>query len=228
MRHLKSTANLKFQKVARLEARTGSAGDRILCGYLPNGAEVLITPERDRSMGPNQFVMMIRGNLAVANDRTFLGLQNVSDQSPDRLAAWQGRRAGTTIETKIRNILANAGIASTEQVADLPGRPDFLIADLHAVIMVHGCFWHAHGCASANRPPLFGERSLKISQATERDPVVLERLLQLGMRVLVVWECAIAGDCALSELSLREACEEFLTGTAQLQEIGGLDVPSRA
>ena len=29
---------------------------------------------------------------------------------------------------------------------DLPGRPDIVLPKYRAVVFIHGCFWHSHGC----------------------------------------------------------------------------------
>ena len=34
----------------------------------------------------------------------------------------------------------------------LPGKPDIVLPKYHAVILVHGCFWHFHGCHLSKVP----------------------------------------------------------------------------
>ena len=76
----------------------------------------------------------------------------------------------------------------------LPGRPDLVFPGLKAVILVHGCFWHGHGCHlfkwPASRIEFWRE---KISGNRERDAGNLARLRDAGWRVLVIWECALKG-----------------------------------
>lgn len=76
----------------------------------------------------------------------------------------------------------------------LPGRPDLVFPGLKAVILVHGCFWHGHGCHlfkwPASRIEFWRE---KISGNRERDAGNLARLGDAGWRVLVIWECALKG-----------------------------------
>lgn len=76
----------------------------------------------------------------------------------------------------------------------LPGRPDLVFPGLKAVILVHGCFWHGHGCHlfkwPASRIEFWRE---KISGNRERDAGNLVRLRDAGWRVLVIWECALKG-----------------------------------
>ena len=76
----------------------------------------------------------------------------------------------------------------------LPGRPDLVFPGLKAVILVHGCFWHGHGCHlfkwPTSRIEFWRE---KISGNRERDAGNLVRLRDAGWRVLVIWECALKG-----------------------------------
>jgi DNA mismatch endonuclease, patch repair protein len=77
---------------------------------------------------------------------------------------------------------------------DLPGSPDLVFPCFHAVIFVHGCFWHGHACPMFKLP---ATRTRfwrgKINQNIKRDQVVQANLLLGGWRVLTVWECALRG-----------------------------------
>ena len=37
--------------------------------------------------------------------------------------------------------------------ADLPGKPDIVMAGRRLAMFVHGCFWHGHDCARGARVP---------------------------------------------------------------------------
>jgi DNA mismatch endonuclease (patch repair protein) len=67
----------------------------------------------------------------------------------------------------------------------------------HAVIFVHGCFWHGHDChlykLPATRQDFWRD---KISRNRDVDRMARHALLALGWRVAVVWECAIRGASA--------------------------------
>ena len=74
----------------------------------------------------------------------------------------------------------------------LPGKPDLVFPGPKAVILVHGCFWHGHGCHLFKWPASRIEfRKEKISGNRERDAGNLARLRDAGWRVLVIRECAL-------------------------------------
>jgi DNA mismatch endonuclease, patch repair protein len=103
------------------------------------------------------------------------------------------RRADTRPEVQVRTGLHAAGLRFRLHRRDLPGRPDIVLSRHSAVIFVHGCFWHGHeGCRLAVMPktrrPFWKE---KFRANRERDLRQKAELLQLGWRVLVVWECSV-------------------------------------
>lgn len=56
--------------------------------------------------------------------------------------------------------------------------------------MVHGCFWHRHGCRKTTTPKTRPEFwAAKFDANCARDITKREALEQLGWRVLTVWEC---------------------------------------
>ena len=77
---------------------------------------------------------------------------------------------------------------------DLPGKPDICLPKHRAVIFVHGCFWHGHGCHlfkwPSTRPDFW---RAKIERNCEVDRVAEDLLSSLGWRVAIVWECALKG-----------------------------------
>jgi len=98
----------------------------------------------------------------------------------------------TAPEIAVRKALHRAGYRFRLHRKDLPGRPDLILSKHRAVIFVHGCFWHGHaGCRNFRIPKTnqtFWRE--KIGRNAERDKEVTDRLLSLGWKVLVVWECA--------------------------------------
>jgi DNA mismatch endonuclease (patch repair protein) len=70
------------------------------------------------------------------------------------------------------------------------------------VIFVHGCFWHGHkGCKRATRPVTNTDFwNDKIEANIKRDEVVKKRLLEMGWRVLVIWQCQIKPMDRLSSI----------------------------
>lgn len=103
------------------------------------------------------------------------------------------RGKNTKPELLLRRALHSAGLRFRLHSAKLPGKPDLVFAKYHAVILVHGCFWHRHeNCRFATTPatrPEFWES--KFSANILRDASNITKLLDMGWRVAVVWECAL-------------------------------------
>ncbi|MBU0750802.1 MAG: very short patch repair endonuclease [Gammaproteobacteria bacterium] len=76
----------------------------------------------------------------------------------------------------------------------LPGTPDLVFPKYRAAIFVHGCFWHGHDCRQG-RVPTSNVRYWvpKLAANRERDARKVQGLLELGWRVLTVWECQLKG-----------------------------------
>ena len=100
----------------------------------------------------------------------------------------------TKPELMIRRGLHAKGFRYRLQGRGLPGRPDLVLPKHHAVIFVHGCFWHRHkGCSACYTPKTrteFWEN--KFGDNVRRDRRNTKLLRQQGWRVLVVWECELS------------------------------------
>jgi DNA mismatch endonuclease (patch repair protein) len=103
----------------------------------------------------------------------------------------QVRSKDTKPEKVVRSVLHRLGYRFRLHRKDLPGKPDIVLPKYHAVIFVHGCFWHQHpNCKKATYPKsnaIFWKQ--KLDSNIERDRHNQDELLQLGWRVLVIWEC---------------------------------------
>lgn len=104
------------------------------------------------------------------------------------------RSKNTSPELRMRKALHAAGFRFRLCVKSLPGTPDIVLPKYHAVIFVHGCFWHGHQCHlfkwPKTRPEFWRE---KIGRNRANDHKVTEILLTSGWRVGIVWECAFRG-----------------------------------
>jgi DNA mismatch endonuclease, patch repair protein len=103
------------------------------------------------------------------------------------------RGKDTRPERELRTALWKKGLRYRLHVAGLPGRPDLVFPGRNAVVLVHGCFWHAHaGCryfkVPATRPDFW---LAKFESNCLRDQRDLGRLQAQGWRVFRVWECAM-------------------------------------
>lgn len=118
--------------------------------------------------------------------------------SRDRRSALMSRiRARDTgPELRIRHYLWRAGFRYQLCRKDLPGRPDLVLPRWHAVVFVHGCFWHRHaGCPYFRLPKTrTGFWDGKLQKNHDRDIATITTLLRAGWRVAVVWECAVRKD----------------------------------
>lgn len=98
----------------------------------------------------------------------------------------------TRPEIILRKLLHRMGFRYRLHVKHLPGTPDMVFPKYHAVIFMHGCFWHGHGCQLFKWPSSNKEFwKNKISFNMTRDVNNNIRLKEYGWRVGVIWECAI-------------------------------------
>lgn len=114
----------------------------------------------------------------------------MSPQDRQRLMA-RFRSKDTKPEVLVRRALHRAGRRFRLHRKDLPGKPDIVLPRDRTVVMVHGCFWHAHeGCSIARIPktrPEFWQAKFDANKARDRqNQAALE---ELGWRVVTVWEC---------------------------------------
>lgn len=113
--------------------------------------------------------------------------------SPERrsrnMSAIKG--SNTKPEIAVRQILHSLGFRFRLHRKDLPGRPDIVLAKYRTVVFVHGCFWHRHpGCRLASTPATRAEFwEAKFSRNVVRDRENYTKLMELGWRIIVVWEC---------------------------------------
>ena len=103
------------------------------------------------------------------------------------------RAKNTRPERTVRSWLHRQGYRFRLHHKDLPGKPDIVLPKYHAVIFVHGCFWHRHqGCRKASTPTTNASMwAEKFRQNMDRDQRKQQELEQLGWRVIVLWQCEI-------------------------------------
>ena len=111
------------------------------------------------------------------------------------------RSRDTKPEMVVRRTAHRLGFRFRLHRRDLPGSPDLVFPRHRAVIMVHGCFWHRHpGCRLASTP----KSRTSYWEAKFRGNVVRDRrsesaLVELGWRVLVIWECETKDEAEVAE-----------------------------
>lgn len=122
------------------------------------------------------------------------------------MAAIRGR--DTKPEMLVRSWLHRNGLRFRLHGGDLPGRPDIVLPKRAAVVFVHGCFWHSHGCSNSVVPKTRRDFWVeKLGANRTRDARSQRALKQLGWRVLVVWECELR---AQPERTLRQLTRVLL------------------
>lgn len=130
------------------------------------------------------------------------------------------RVAHSTPELRVRSLLFGCGFRFRLHRADLPGKPDIVLASRKVAVFVHGCFWHMHAACRYFRLPRtrqdFWRVKLELNQA--RDEMAVSKLLEDGWRVLVIWECATRARAV--EHHLRDELSKFVTGTRLYAELG--------
>jgi len=131
------------------------------------------------------------------------------------------RHKDTGPEMLLRKSLFAKGLRYRLHVKALPGCPDLVFPRYHAVIFVHGCLWHWHGCKRSRMPSSNTEYwTTKIARNRKRDSDHLARLLALKWRVIVVWECTL-------KRSMAESTANMVASWILSKKNGGVIEPSR-
>jgi DNA mismatch endonuclease (patch repair protein) len=132
------------------------------------------------------------------------------------------RGRNTRPEILVRKGLFSLGFRYRLHAASLPGRPDLVFPGRRAVIFVHGCFWHGHGCHMFRYPS--GNADFwraKIDGNAARDRRGHEALLMAGWRVLTVWECALRGKARRPIEDVIAECSRWLRSTEHEATLAG-------
>lgn len=136
------------------------------------------------------------------------------------------RGKDTKPELTVRKALFAAGFRFRLHRRDLPGVPDVVLPGKRVAIFVHGCFWHMHsGCKNAKLPS--SRRDFwreKLGRNIERDKKNIDALIDLGWRVLVVWECSTREKGA--ESVLPSVLASWIDGGEARGELSGGSKPA--
>jgi DNA mismatch endonuclease, patch repair protein len=134
------------------------------------------------------------------------------------------RGRDTKPEMLVRQGLHARGLRYRLHDRKLPGRPDLVFPRHGAVVFVHGCFWHAHGCALSKLPATRQEFwKQKLEGNAARDRRAIEVLQAAGWRVLVIWECALRGPERLSDEAVLDSAADYirqLLGSSSMEVAG--------
>lgn len=139
-------------------------------------------------------------------------MDTVDKETRSRIMSSVGRK-DTGPETLLRSALHKIGLRYRLHDRKLPGSPDLVFPKYHAVIFVHGCYWHSHGCYRSTVPKSRREFWLaKFAANKERDRRDIGRLIDEGWRVLIVWECSLVGKTAYPSPQVAADVAEWLQG----------------
>ncbi len=126
----------------------------------------------------------------------------------------------TKPEVVLRKAVFSLGLRYRLHQKGLPGTPDLVFPKYHAVVFIHGCFWHGHRCELFVVPATNTEFWLqKIGGNRARDQHAVEALRALGWRVMTVWECALRGPQKLALDALAKKVARWLGGKRPLGEL---------
>ena len=132
------------------------------------------------------------------------------------------RGKNTKPELLIRKALHGAGYRFRIHRKDLPGKPDIVLPKYHAVIFVHGCFWHGHSCQLFRLPQsniAFWTRKIAANQCNDR--LAKDQLIEKGWRVMSIWECATKGKGRLPVVDIVNLLAGWLLSSSSEHEIKG-------
>lgn len=152
----------------------------------------------------------------------------VDIKTRSRMMAGIGSR-DTAPERLVRHALHRLGFRYRLNDRRLPGTPDLVFPRYHAVIMVHGCFWHGHDCflfrLPATRTAFW---AAKIDSNRTRDQKVRQSLSSQGWRILTIWECALKGRLRQGPGQVATLASEWLRSDSPQAEVRGAEAPSLA
>ena len=106
----------------------------------------------------------------------------------------------TKPELLVRKALHARGLRYRLHDDALAGKPDLVFPKYHAVVFIHGCYWHGHDCHLFRLPATNTEFwSGKIAGNRLRDEENVRLLTVGGWRVLTIWECALRGKARIDD-----------------------------
>ena len=142
--------------------------------------------------------------------------------SPEKRSFNMSRIQGkdTCPEMTVRRWLWKNGYRYRLHRKNLPGKPDTVLTRQRVVILIHGYFWHRHGCRVTTTPESRQDFWLaKFRENNSRDKRNVEALLHDGWRIMVAWECGLRRKITVPDLIARQI-SEFLSSDILFQEPG--------
>lgn len=146
-------------------------------------------------------------------------MDTVDKKTRSRIMASVGRK-DTGPEKSLRSALHKAGLRYRLHDRTLHGTPDLVFPRFRAVIFVHGCYWHLHGCHKSTIPRSRNRFWVEKFRANRsRDRLNVRQLAKRNWRTMVVWECAINGRSAYSTATLVARARDWLHSSKRFDAI---------
>ena len=102
------------------------------------------------------------------------------------------RSKNTKPEKIVRSLLYKNGYRFRIHAKKLPGKPDIVLKKHKTIVNIHGCYWHYHGCTSSNVPKTQTQYWIeRLEHNKKRDFQNKNKLINLGWKVIDVWECTL-------------------------------------
>jgi len=116
----------------------------------------------------------------------------------------------TKPELILRSSLFKLGFRFRVHRKDLPGKPDIVLPKYHTVIFVHGCFWHYHKDCQEGRLPSTNSEfwKKKLLRNIEKDKEHQQKCIELGWKVLVVWECELEQHLSKIMIKIKQTLNQ--------------------
>jgi len=147
-------------------------------------------------------------------------MDTVAPDIRSKIMASVGQK-NTGVEILLRKALHRRGLRYRLHDRSLPGSPDLVFPRFRAVIFVHGCYWHAHGCHRSTVPKTRNAFwAAKFAANKARDAKKAKALRSLGWRVMTVWECALRGKTARSSEAIAKRVQAWLKSRSTNGTIG--------
>lgn len=149
-------------------------------------------------------------------------MADVHDRATRRRNMQAIRHKDTKPEFLVRKALFREGFRYSLHRKDLPGKPDLTLVKHRAVVQIHGCYWHFHGCHLSKTPDTDSEWWREKFQTTRaRDRRNREALSEAGWRVCEVWECALRGKARWKLEDVVSQIKSWLNSDMNYMEILG-------
>lgn len=130
------------------------------------------------------------------------------------------RSVNTRPEMALRRALFALGLRYRIAPSGVKGRPDIAFPGRHAVVFVHGCFWHRHSCRNATMPKSNREFwQAKFQTNLDRDQRTRDILLAEGWRICVVWECTLRRNTTADANGIARRIRQWLDTDNSFMEI---------